>query len=430
MLAATLLLILLIITAPLCMILDGPIIQGLIMAVAAISMGIIALQIRPAEARFLTFVASPVLIAAFVPAVWILAQVLPVRTLGLANSIWDTAAAALQRPLNESISIDPGETLISLTRYLSMGMIAFVAAAAAVERRRAEWLLIALTAAPVLVALTVLVTGGDRFLQQGSRADFAATDTLGLGIILAVGSALLTSERSRAQPSDQRSMPSRYSLVFVICFIATAICAVAFIEGATGQAYFALACGIITILIAVAARRFSFGPWGYSAVIAVSVVTVVAAIALQPKIRTLDLTLSFAAHAPAKLIAVTQRILMETTWTGTGAGTFAGLLPIYRDIDEFTPGVNAPTAAAAIAIEMGRPFFWVCLLAAVSLVAMLLRGALLRRRDSVYSIVGASCVVTTTLLAFGNSGLFSSLFLIIIAATVGIAIAQTKSRST
>jgi uncharacterized membrane protein len=78
---------------------------------------------------------------------------------------------------------------------------------------------------------------------------------------------------------------------------------------------------------------------------------------------------------------------------------------------------------------MGRPFLWVILLAAIALVITLLRGALRRGRDLFYPVAGASCVVVATLLAFGNAALFSTPVLIIAASVVGIAIAQSKSRS-
>jgi hypothetical protein len=143
----------------------------------------------------------------------------------------------------------------------------------------------------------------------------------------------------------------------------------------------------------------------------------------------MDLTVAFAAQAPKPLIAVTQRVLAETSWVGTGAGTFAAILPIYRDIDELGIAPLSPTAAAAIAVEMGRPFLWAALMAAIALAVTLMRGALRRGRDSFYSTAGASCTVATMLLAFGNVGVFSTPVLVIAAAAVGIAIAQSKSRS-
>jgi hypothetical protein len=120
--------------------------------------------------------------------------------------------------------------------------------------------------------------------------------------------------------------------------------------------------------------------------------------------------------------------LTETGWAGTGAGTFAAILPIFQDLDEQATGSDAPTAAAVIAVEMGRPFLWAILLAAIALAVMLLRGAVLRRRDSFYSTAGASCLVAAILLALGNAALFSTPVLIIVAVIVGIGIAQSKSR--
>jgi hypothetical protein len=430
MFPAPLFLVLLIVTTPAFIIFDGPIVHGLVTAAAAVSVAIVAFRIRVGEASSLTTVIRPVAIVAVVPAVWMLIQLLPLKIIGLANPIWESTAAALGSPLSGSISIDPGDTLISLTRYLSVAAIAFVAAAVAVDRRRAEWTLIALTVAATLIALMVLTAGvgGFAFFSDGGPAGHAATDSAGLGVILAVAATFHMFESGRAQPPGQRRLARWHWLTFVACLIAVAICSVAVIVGATSQAYFAVACGVATLAVVVVTRRFNFGPWGYSAIISVALVVAIAAIAPRIGSRTMDLTLAFAARAPAPLIAVTQRVLTETGWAGTGAGTFAAILPIYQDLDELATGSAAPTTAAAIAVEMGRPFLWAILLAAIALVVMLLRGALQRRRDSFYSTAGASCLVAAMLLAFGNAALFSTPVLIIVAAIIGIAIAQSKSR--
>ena len=116
------------------------------------------------------------------------------------------------------------------------------------------------------------------------------------------------------------------------------------------------------------------------------------------------------------------------SWAGSGAGTFAAVLPIYQGIDELAIGQVAPTAAAAIAIEMGWPIFWAILMAVIALVFFLLRGALRRQRDSYYSIAGAGCTVATALLSFGNFAVLTTPISTIAAVAVGIAIAQSKSR--
>lgn len=426
MFPAPLILILLIVATPAFIILDGPIVHGLVIAAAAVSVAIVALRIRPGEAGFLSAVIKSAAIVALVPAVWMLVQMLPLKTIGLANPIWESAATALGRPLTGTISIDPGETLTCLARYLSVAAIAFAAAAVAIDRRRAEWIFIALTAATTLIALMAL--GGSAFLTYHGPAGDAATDSAVFGVVLGATAAFHVYERSKAQTADQRELALWHRLTFGACLVAVAICTLAVIVAATSQVYFAAACGIATLAIAVVSRRFSFGPWGYSAIISVALVVAIAAVALRTGAGTVDLTLAFADRAPPALIALAKRISMEVRWTGTGAGTFAAILPFYQDIDELATGTTAPTAAAAIVIEMGRPFLWAILLAATALVVTLLRGALLRRRDSLYSAAGASCVVAGGLLAFGNAALFSTPVLIITTTIVGIAIAQSKSR--
>jgi uncharacterized membrane protein len=176
-------------------------------------------------------------------------------------------------------------------------------------------------------------------------------------------------------------------------------------------------------------RRFRLGPWGYSAIASIALVVAVGTVVPLHGFQKVDLTLAFAARAPAPLIALTQRTLTETAWWGTGAGTYAAALPIYRGISELTAGPLAPTAAAKIAVELGRPFFWAVLAAAMALFITFLSRALKRHRDSFYSIAGAGCIMTTSLLAFTNMSLLSTPVLVVTSAVIGLAIAQSKSRS-
>ena len=426
MLLALIILVLLILATPITIILNGPTIAGLLAAAAAISVAIVGIRIRPREAGFLSAVIRPVAIAAAVPAIWMLIQAIPLQGSGLAHPIWKSAAAALGLPLAGSISIDPGATLMSFVRYLSATAIAFVAAAVAIDRRRAEWILFVLTIATTLIALMALGANLGVFTfpnsGDGGQARIVATDCAGLGVIFAAAAAL----QSKARRPDQTS--SWIWPTFVASLVALAICLLAVIVGASAPTYFAVICGVTTLIVAIMILRFSIGPWGIAAIISLAVFVAIAAVALQPGTRTLGLTLAFATQAPAPLIAVTQRILAETSWTGTGAGTFAAILPIYRNVDELAAGYIAPTAAAAIAVEMGRPFFWAILMGAVALAVTLLHGALRRQRDFFYSTAGASCVVTITLLSFGNAASLSIPVTVIGAVAIGVAIAQSKSR--
>ena len=283
-----LILVLLIFATPITIIFDGLIIQGLVAAVAAMSVAIVAVRIRPGEAGFLSTVIRPVAVVAAVPAIWMLIQVMPLQSAGLAHPIWKSAAAALGQPLAGSISIDPGATLISFVRYLSAIAIAFVAAAVAIDRRRAEWVLFALTAATTLVALMALAINFGIFTflgpGDGGQSGAAATAIAGLGVIFATAAAFQTSERSKTRRPDQANSISR--LTFAACLSALAICLLAVIVGATSQAYFAVICGIATLAIAVMIRRFNLGPWGIAAIISIALFVAIAVVAFQPSSRT------------------------------------------------------------------------------------------------------------------------------------------------
>src|SRR5262245_39493660 len=139
MVLALFILVLLILAAPVTVFLDNPIIRSLIAAAAAVSVAVVGLRMRPGEAGFLSKVIRPVALMAVLPAVWMLIQAMPLPSSGLAHPIWKTAASALGIPLAGSISIDPGATLLAFAQYLSATAIAFVAAAVAIDRRRAEW---------------------------------------------------------------------------------------------------------------------------------------------------------------------------------------------------------------------------------------------------------------------------------------------------
>jgi hypothetical protein len=428
---ATLLIVLLIVTIPASLILDGPITHGLIVAAAAALVAIVALRLRPGGAGFLATVIRPLALLAAIPALWMFAQIMPLGALGLAHPIWGSAAEALGRPIVGSISINPGATLVALARYLSTFAVAFVAAAVAVDRYRAGWILFALTASTTLIALFLLALslGEITFLSNSNNAlaiGDRAAECSALGVIVAAAAALHILERSQA---DQSGALVWYRPTIVACLAAFILCSAAVIMGATNQACFAVACGVATLAAAIFIRRFSPGPWGLAAIVSVVLVVVIAAIVLQPDSQKVGLLLEFATRAPPQMIALTHSILADRNWVGTGAGTFAAVLPIYRNIDQLETGLVPPSAVAAIAIELGRPFLLASLIAAIVSVTAFLRSAVRRGRDAIFPMAGASCLVTATLFAFCNSALLSTPVSVITATIIGIAVAQSKSRS-
>ena len=423
-----LILVLLIFAIPITIIFEGIIAQALVAVVAAMLLVIVAVRIRPGEAGFLSTVVRPVAVVAIIPAIWMLIQIVPLQSSWIVHPIWKSAAAALGQPFAGSISIDPGATLISLVRYCSAMAIAFVAAAVAADRLRAEWVLFALTAESAFVALLALAKnfGLFTFLGDGGQSAATATAVACLGRILAVAAALHTLERHGARRPGQAN--SNGLLTFLASLSVFLISLFVVVAGATGQALFSVICGMATLAIAVVIRRLDLGPWGIAAVISMTFFIAAAVVLLSSGNRTLDLTIAFASQAPASLSTVTQHMLTETGWAGSGAGTFGAALPIYQDVDVLKIGQIAPTAAASIIIDMGRPFFIGALIATVALIIALFRGALRRQRDSSYSMAGAACVVTIMLLSFGSPALLTTPMLIVVAVVIGVAVAQSKSR--
>lgn len=417
--------VLLIFSAPIILPFDGTVIQAIIAAYAALSLAIVVIRIRPAEAAFFSHLAWPIASVAVVPAIWMIIQVLPFQS--IAHPIWQSASAALGQSLPGSVTVDTGGTLISLVRYLSAFAIVFMTMAVAADRRRARQILYALTTAATFTSLSILAHkfGALYFLADADNLQInaAAVAIAVSGISLAVACLINAFERKKSQQPGQFNW-----LEIPLCFVALVVCGSAVIFDASGEVYFAALCGIFTVASALGIRRFSLGPWGIAAVVSIVLFIIIAIVVFEPSNRTLGLTIAYAVRTSPQIAAITQRIIAESSLFGTGAGTFAAITQIYQDIDGSMTADAAPTAAAVIAIEMGRPFLLASIAGTVVLVVVLFRGALRRQRDFFCPIAGAGCVATIALLSFGGTALFNTSVAITVSATIGMALAQSKSR--
>jgi hypothetical protein len=148
-------------------------------------------------------------------------------------------------------------------------------------------------------------------------------------------------------------------------------------------------------------------------------------LAFVPATKDADPTLALSTQGQISSI---ERMLSEAQWAGSGAGSFEALLPIYRDSSE-VDSFEISTAAATIAIEMGQPFLWVCVIVFVMGASTLFRRALLRGRDYVYSSAGAGCIVALIISLFANDGILGLPASLMISILCGLAFAQSKSSS-
>ena len=118
---------------------------------------------------------------------------------------------------------------------------------------------------------------------------------------------------------------------------------------ATGYGILALACVLII-------RRYALGIFGITAIAAPALGAAILLLAYHPAERSTSVLLAFAGASSPSLFALSERVLDDAPLVGTGAGTFAALAPIYRETE--SPNSVAATAAAAFAIELGKPMFW------------------------------------------------------------------------
>jgi hypothetical protein len=402
---------------------DGPITRALVTGAVAAAMLITVRALRPDETKFFVSILPPLAITA-VPALWIIIQVLPLRA--LAHPMWKSAETALGRPLADTISIDLGASVLALGQYLSMIAVIFVAAAIAVDRRRAEWLLFALTGACALIGVIVLI---DVSFRSNSELPLfvaaPALDCAALGTIIA-GAAII---RGIERYETRRSSLTLLLPTFIASSVALMICGLALLLGGTNQVIIAAACGCAALAWIKMIRRFV--PSSGLSFALVTVLILIAAIFLtifRPIERGQTLLLAFATSSSVTT-AASERMLADAPLVGTGAGTFAALLPIYREtIDDSQAGPVDASTAATLAIELGEPMFWLIVAVAVASIVFFFRASLRRGRDSYYATMGVGCLVTLLLLAFNNGGLLETATGLIAAVALGLALAQSKSR--
>jgi hypothetical protein len=401
--------------------------QSLVAEAIGVALAIAAITLRPGETEFLVSIIRPLLVFALLPILWIAFQILPLRI--FAHPIWANAEAALGHTIAGTVSVDAGASLLSLGQYIVLAGVTLLSAAIATERGRAEVLLFTLTYAVTMIAVITLTHAWLLpSLQLSPFLRAQAAVCVAMGTIVASAACIRTVERYETRAARPRRRGSTLLLTFMGSSTALVICATTLVLDGTRQEQVAAACGVALLVCITIIRRLKLQLWG----IAIIVISVTAAaillIAAQPSQRGRSLLLSFAVSSPTSPPSVSERMLKDAPLVGTGAGTFAAVAPIYREMDDPPAGSVAATAAASLGIELGRPMLWLIVAATVALIVVLLNCSLRRGRDSFYSAMGASCLATMLLLSFVNAGLQGIAAGVIAAVALGLAIAQSKSR--
>ena len=322
-----------------------------------------------------------------------------------ANPIWESASTALGRSIMPSLSIDPGATLFSLCRYLAWLGVGLLAAAITIDRQRAEWVLFAVTAATVLIAALLILNdaAGSTLLAevQNVARRGGALNAAALGVVLSVACADRAYERFETRRSTHPRSGPRLARNFLLCVVAFIVCAAAVAQAHSANSLFAAAIGLVILLAVIMIRRFGLGLGGACSVALIGCVLALAFFGERSSQNGLDFSIRFAPKSVSSS-AMAQRLLADSTWIGTGAGTYHDLVPIYRDPDKSTGNEYPPTAAGQFSVEWGRPLFWAGVIIVIVMIVKLARSGLNRGRDSFYPAGGASALAVLLILGLAT----------------------------
>jgi len=410
--------------SPIILIWDGLIAQGLVAGIVAAALAITARNLRPNETNFLISLVRPFVAIAAVPALWMIIQLLPLRL--LAHPVWESAQVALGHPLAGAISVDIGASVIALGKYLCIVTVVLVSAAVAIDRHRAEWLLFAVVAATTAIALIVLIN--ETFPSLGLlRFSFAqGINCAAIGTIVAAAAIIRIIERHGTRSSNASVLDLLRSTA--ASSTALVISSLALLLDGKRVVFIAAGCGLAIVVCANLIRGFGRAAWGLLFIAVPVIIAAVLLVTIEPVERGENLLLAFATASPASSTTFAERMLNDAPLVGTGAGTFAALAPIYRELDDPPTDSTAATAVAHASIELGAPMFWLIVAATVAAIFILLMASLHRGRDSYYSAMGGGCLTTLLLLAFVNAGVLGTATSLIAAVALGLALAQCKSR--
>jgi len=354
-------------------------------------------------------------LAAIVPAIWMAVQLLS-TPIG-AHSIWIYANGAMGRQSWGHVSVDLGMTILALIFYLANVSLILVGVFVARDRRGAELVLAVVTATMAITTIILLIGRLTSAFDGNLNEILGAVSAFGILLSLACGTRAIEQRESGHDEREGR-------VALLASGVALAIGVIGLGVGATFHVWLTTAFGVVTFGSIQVIRRTALPGW--AALMLTTTLLLAAAMIVAWRydpMRSVSPLLQFATASSADAISLTQRLLSDTRWLGTGAGTYSTLLPIYQELSSSV--TNAPSTASALAIELGWPIFFFIIATTAWLIIMLYRGALARGRDSYYPAVAAACAVVLFGEAFCDTSLLNSCVAVTGDAIIGLGLAQS-----
>jgi hypothetical protein len=371
-------------------------------------------------------VLSPLLCLLAVPAGYLVFQMLPIP--GVPHPAWVSAANALNERLSGAVTLDKGATFLALARYCAFCGLLVLTMIVAMTHARAERVLVAILCS-VTITLTAFLlvryhplwnsNGAGRMMYYSADAGFLACLGLILSLILAMklGDAYLKSKRNDVEVTWQWFLLGASISISLLSLIG--------LPETSPLVALGLACAALLFVFLV--RRL--GIWAGGALAATAFIVIVMLAGNNSAIlSSMDSTLRFGSQ-PATDSATVQRMLDDLPAFGTGAGTFSKLYQLYGVVDVASDRTIASTPfSAVLAIEIGKPAFWVAIASLFAAVVFFLTCGVLRGRDWIYPTACAGLLSSAIPLCFetplrGHLNIFT-----LSAAVLGLGLAQSLSR--
>lgn len=360
------------------------------------------------------------------------------------HPLWTEAGAALGRPLDGAISLDPGTTWTAAMRFATYGAVFWIALQGARDRARARgalWLLVGAGFAYSTYGLFVDFSGADTILwfERWAYHD-AVTSTFvnrnafatyaGIALLATLGR--LTDEAGRLAGLEPLSRPwLRAGLEFLagrggLLVVAAATTGFALVftgsRGGLVSAVFALV--VLALLVGFSRHRRPAAAIAQAAAVAtlgLGVVSLAGDVTLDRLARTvLD------EEQRVSVYGALFRAIGEEPWTGVGLGGFATTFPMVRGIDLIRAGtyLKAHNGYLEWAFEGGLPALVLITLLIGGAGVLCAVGAVRRRRDAIYPAVGASVTVLVAVHSLVDFGPQTPAVAATIALLLGIGCAQ------
>ncbi|HEY0835737.1 MAG TPA: O-antigen ligase family protein [Azospirillum sp.] len=371
---------------------------------------------------------------------WALAQTSSLPPESWAAPLWADALAALStdegQPGAARVALDSPAALVGVMRLLCYAGVFWLALQHARSGRRAHRLVEALAVAAAVYAaygLAVFLSGNETILWMEKWAyansltsTFVNRNTYatyaGLGFLCAVTAVAHRLEgvrMGRALLFHFRRPTALFALSGLVIALslpetgsragtASAILGLAALSGglwATARPPGRARTMALLIVAAVVAALF---------LLAIGVITETGAVVgdFSDRARTYELTLELLGRNP---------------WTGLGLGSFAAAFAMIRPVDVALIWSEAHNTYLELAVELGIPATAALVSAVLWLIARCLRGAVARRRDAAYPILGVAATVLVGAHALFDFSLQIPAVTVTWAAILGAAVAQSWS---